>query len=432
MKSISFKLDENKVVNTSAWLVSLIQFANKLNFFDAFKSFSLKMKSVNYTNLNRLQTLVASIAMGCNYTSDINEKLAPDTTAAKLLGMSKFPDQSQVNRFLNRFDETNIDQFEFIHHTLFMENSLALSSKDPIVVDFDMSGLVAGGRTYELAEKGYFPRKRGEKGYQLSTAFIGDTAETVCMFLDSGNTSCTSRFEDLLKATTFKFNEHLDKDNLIIRADSGYGSFDNIQLLKATGAKFVIKGFSTQQSRNLAKSVTKHQWQKINIQVHIAEVPTSTDLRIIVCEFVGKDGQIKYSHLLTNIKAEEMSATELFHFYNKRQTIEAFFKTCKEVYGIKNLRTSKFYGIYGFLWLVFITHNLITLMKNTTFSSSNLQDMGIQTIVKKLGSITARVIELKDHIEIVLPSLSELAKSFVEALQPKYVQLSFHDLLNTA
>ncbi|MBU5439416.1 hypothetical protein KQI42_15465 [Tissierella sp. MSJ-40] len=64
MKSISFKLDENKVVSTSAWLVSLIQFSNKLNFFDAFKSFNLKMKSVNYTNLNRLQTLIASIAMG--------------------------------------------------------------------------------------------------------------------------------------------------------------------------------------------------------------------------------------------------------------------------------------------------------------------------------------------------------------------------------
>ncbi|MBU5438471.1 transposase [Tissierella sp. MSJ-40] len=432
MKSISFKLDENKVVNTSAWLVSLIQFANNLNFFDVFKSFNLKMKSVNYTNLNRLQTLVTSIAMGYSYTNDINEKLVPDTTASKLLGMGKFPDQSQINRFLNRFDETNIDQLEFIHHTLFMENSLALSSKDPIIVDFDMSGLVAGGRTYELAEKGYFPGKRGEKGYQLSAAFIGSTAETVSMFFDPGNTSCTSRFEDLLKATTFKFKEHLDKDNLIIRADSGYRSFDNIQLLKAAGAKFVVKGFSTQQSRNFAKSVQKHQWQKINIQVHVAEVPTSTDLRIIVCEFIGKDGQIKYSHLLTNIKAEEMNGVELFHFYNKRQTIEAFFKTCKEVYDIKNLRTSKFYGIYGFLWLVFITHNLIILMKSTTFSSSKLQDMDIQTLVKKLGSITVRVIELKDHIEIVLPSLSELVKLFVEALQPKYTQLGFHDLLNTA
>jgi len=48
------------------------------------------------------------------------------------------------------------------------------------------------------------------------------------------------------------------------------------------------------------------------------------------------------------LKADEMDTVELFHFYNKRQTIEAFFKTCKEVYGIKNLRTSKFYGIYGF------------------------------------------------------------------------------------
>ena len=237
MKSISFKLDENKVVNTSAWLVSLIQFANKLNFFDAFRSFSLKMKSVSYTNLNRLQTLIASIVMGCNYTNDINEKLVPDIAAAELLGMDRFPDQSQINRFLNRFDEANIDQLEFIHHDLFMENALALSNTDPIIVDFDMSGLVAGGRTYELAEKGYFPRKRGKKGYQLSAAFVENTSETVSMFLDPGNTPCSSRFEDLLKATTFKFKEHLAESNLIIRADSGYGSFKNIELLKAYSKK---------------------------------------------------------------------------------------------------------------------------------------------------------------------------------------------------
>nr|WP_257785998.1 transposase [Geosporobacter ferrireducens] len=125
--------------------------------------------------------------------------------------------------------------------------------------------------------------------------------------------------------------------------------------------------------------------------------------------------------MITNINSEKMSAIELFHVYNERQTIEAFFKTCKEVYGIKNLRTSKFYGIYGFLWLVFITHNLITLMKNTTFNLSKLQNMGVQALIKKLGNISARVIELRDTIEIVLPSLSEIAKSFVEALQPKYV-----------
>ena len=432
MKSISFLLDENKVVNTSAWLVSIIQFANKINFFNAFNTFDLKMKTVDYTNLNRLQTVISSIAMGCNYTSDINEKLVPDTVAANLFGMDRFPDQSQINRFLINFSETNIDQLEYIHHRLFMENALSLSSKDPVIVDFDMTGLIAGGRTYELAEKGYFPRKRGEKGYQVSAAFVGNTSETVSMFLDSGNTPSTSRFEDLLKATAFKFKDQISRGNLIIRADSGYGSFENIMKLKACGAKFIVKGFSSNQSTKLAKTIEKDQWQKVNIQVHLAEISTSQGLRIIVCEFVGKDGKIKYSHLITDIAPEKMSALEIFQFYNERQTIEAFFKTCKETYGIKNLRTSKFYGIYGFLWLVFITHILITLMKNTTFSATKLEHMGIHALIKKLGSIPAKVIELKDRIEIILPNLSELAKSFVEALQPKYVQLSFYDFPNTA
>lgn len=58
--------------------------------------------------------------------------------------------------------------------------------------------------------------------------------------------------------------------------------------------------------------------------------------------------------------------------------------------------------------------------------------MGIKTLVKKLGNITARVIEFKDSIEIILPSLSELARLFVKALQPNYVQLSLYDLLDAA
>lgn len=361
MKSISFKLDENKVVNTFAWLVSVIKFANKVKFFNSFESFKLKMKEVTYTNLNKIQTIVSSIVMGYNYTNDINDKLVPDTLAAKILGMDRFPDQSQINRFLNRFDETNIDQLEYIHHDIFMKRSLSLGSKEDIVVDFDMTGLVAGGKTYELAEKGYFPRKRGQKGYQVSAAFIQNTSETISLHLDPGNTVSTNRFNDLLKGAVLKLQSPLKENRVIIRADSNYGSFENVKALQNTGVKFIVKGFSTKQSKNLAKDIPIDAWEKINIQVHIADIPTSSDLRIIACEFVCKDGTIKYSHLIINISSDEINAVQLFHFYNGRQTIEAFFKTCKDVYGIKNLRTSKFYGIYVFLWLVFITHNLISV-----------------------------------------------------------------------
>ncbi|EKX78227.1 hypothetical protein CFSAN001628_020950 [Clostridium botulinum CFSAN001628] len=45
----------------------------------------------------------------------------------------------------------------------------------------------------------------------------------------------------------------------------------------------------------------------------------------------------------------------------------------KNIYQIKNLRTRKFLGIYGFLWLVFITHNLISWFKSIFFMVLNLK-----------------------------------------------------------
>src|SRR5207244_3855164 len=62
----------------------------------------VKMKAVRYSVLQKGQTLVASILLGCPYTSSINHRLVPDSVAAREWGMERFPDQSQVNLFLNR------------------------------------------------------------------------------------------------------------------------------------------------------------------------------------------------------------------------------------------------------------------------------------------------------------------------------------------
>ncbi|ACA44472.1 hypothetical protein CLD_1691 [Clostridium botulinum B1 str. Okra] len=102
-------------------------------------------------------------------------------------------------------------------------------------------------------------------------------------------------------------------------------------------------------------------------------MPQTNNLRYIIVQTLSSRGKLKYSLLITNINLNEMSAVELFHFYNERQTIEAFFKMAKNIYQIKNLRTRKFLGIYGFLWLVFITHNLISWFKSIFFMVLNLK-----------------------------------------------------------
>jgi hypothetical protein len=421
-KSITFSTGEFKVEKTSAWLIAFLKFSEQISAFEPLKAVQIKMKEIRYTVQQKLITLICSIAIGCAYTSDVNDKLVPETVAPRMLDMLRFPDQSQLNIILKKFSEGNIQQLKEIHHQLFQKNSQSLSNSETIVVDVDQTGLLANGKMFECAAKGYFPRKRGKQGYQLSAAFCGNTGETVTMYLDPGNTNSSKRLNDMLDDISVKYSEAITNSNLILRADSGYGSDDSVEIFKATKAKFVVKGYSSQRAKNLASKVKKDDWEEIDECVDVCELPRQCDIRIILVRVLEKDG-VKHTYLATNIPRSDMSAKDLFHFYNGRQTIEAFIKTCKNTYGIKNLRTKCFLGIYGFLWLVFITHNLISWMKATVFAETEFGELGVDTIVRKFGSISAEVTETHNHIDIKLPSLSNLARLFVDALNPKYIQL---------
>lgn len=168
MDRITFYKGNCNEHTVSAWLMAVLQFANKINFFAPFKAFKLQMKEVKYSVYQKLLTLIISIIMGCEYTKNINDKLGPERIAANIFDMDRFPDQSQINILLTRMNEDSITQLEHIHHNLFMQNSYSISSSKDIVVDLDQTGLIANDKTYEFSEKGYFPKKKGQRGYKAS------------------------------------------------------------------------------------------------------------------------------------------------------------------------------------------------------------------------------------------------------------------------
>lgn len=424
MKSITFTTGEFKEEKTSAWLVAFIKFAQTLGALDLLSNIKVKMKEIDYTVHQKIITLLLSVVIGCRYTSDINEKLVPDTVAANMLDMERFPDQSQVNDLIRRIDSKGVEQIKSVHHQIFMQNAQCLSSPSFVVVDIDQSGLIANGKTYEVAQKGYFSKKKNQKGYQLSTAFCGgDSSETISLYLDPGNTHCGARFDDLVKDTLVKLSDIAKDNRLILRVDSGYGSDDNIRKIQHK-VLFVAKAYSTVRPTNIAKSIKKSDWEEVDDCVDLFELPITDGLRYIVVRTLTGKGDFEYTMLVSNILVNQMSAIEMFHFYNKRQTIEAFFKSCKNVYHIKNLRTRKFDGIHAFLWIVFITHNLLSWFKSTMLSETSLEGIGTKTLVEKLGCIVAEVKRSADAIEVILPQISALARRFVECMQPKYEQLS--------
>ncbi len=143
--------------------------------------------------------------------------------------------------------------------------------------------------------------------------------------------------------------------------DSGYGSLENIEkLMSIKGLKFIVKGYSPRTAANIAREVPKSAYKRVSEGAWVYELPQEGRMRVILVRFRNKEENLTYTTLYTNISREKLSCEEAFHFYNGRKTIEAFFKMAKNTYGIKNLRTSKFYGIYTFLLIMAMTHNLIT------------------------------------------------------------------------
>lgn len=428
MNRITISSSDCKVETTSTWLASLIQFAKDIDFFAPLQAFKLNMKKKEYSVFQKLTTIIASVIIGCESKKDINPVLGSESLAANMLEMEHFPDQSQINRMLNRMDKTSVDQLQNIHHQLFKEHSHSLFGDSDIVVDIDQSGLIASSKSYEFAEKGYFPHKRGKTGYQISAAFIGQHSEVLDFYLDPGNVHCQDRLDSLVSSISIKLPEQLKNGRVVLRADSGYGAVKNIEkLMSIKGLRFIVKGYSSNKAAAIAKTVSFDSYEQADDSAWVFELPQEDNgLRTILVQILGSKGELTYTLLHTNFNKSKLSAVEAFHFYNGRQTIEAFFKTAKNVYGIKSLRTKSFYGVYSFLWLVYMTHNLISWFRVIKLQESELGNVGVKTLVKKCSRIQGFVDRTAQGIVVRLQPLSKLAKMLLEALsEPEYVQLSF-------
>lgn len=415
MTSLARVAAEVNESTSSAFLVAFQQHAESAGFFKPLaEHLDVQLKEVRYTRLQKAQTVVASILLGCPHTKAINHRLVPDQVAAREWGMERFPDQSQINVFLARLTDENLEQLELAQQDLMRSHS-RLRNAEAIVVDFDQSGLRVTGKTFELAERGYFPRRRGARGYQLSVALasaVGREAEVVTCYLDPGNTNSSARLIDLLQATLAVFEQR--GLSLCIRLDAAYGSLNTVNLLARAGVSFVLKWGNANTAKKQARA-PGHAWQVHAPKVRVTEAQPLAGARTVLCEVEGK-----LTLLVTNLDLEPGA---LFDFYNQRQTIEAFFKAGKHVFGMANLRSRRFTPIAGFLWFVMITHNLLVWTKAALFAGTKLVVARTQELVEKIISVPAFVIRHGSGFRLELPAAGVLARHLREALQPTAIQL---------
>jgi hypothetical protein len=389
----------------------LVAFAARIGFFDPFaEHFQVPLPTRDFTPLQKLQTLLCSLAVGCQWTKDINHKLRPYPIAAQLLGLPRFPDQSCINRFLHQLGAPQCRQLECISEQLLQRFGLWRQA-DRVDLDIDSTGLMVYGRQYEGSQKGYFPRQRGRRGYRLTVATTRHPAgsEILALFFDPANVSANGRFWDCLYQAAEVLGS-IDRLGLIL-ADAASGSGPDVQHLIEFGPPFIVKGISDKTALKFAAGVEPTLWQPLDLFTRICELGAqriskcSYPVRVVLVELMTRRQDRRfYSHLYTNLSPQQADAEAVFHRYNQRQSIEALIKSAKYGLSIKHLRTRSYRPIENFLHLAAITFNLLAWFRHYLLAQVDLQDLGLCELTQTLMDIPAKC-SFRDHqLELQFPA----------------------------
>ncbi|HEY0710432.1 MAG TPA: transposase [Polyangia bacterium] len=449
-------------------LVLAHQHATQAGLFAGLKRYvSLPMKTVTYSVHDKLATLWASIIADCDHTVEINFKLgAHERALAALFGLERFPDQSGINRLLRAATPETVVQMRRLHVDLLARNGRArrrrlrrkLARGRVLFVDFDQRGIAVQGKHYELAEAGYFTRKRSHRGYQLSMAFLGGPlGEVLDEYFDPGKTPASARVEESLESLDrLRQVWGLEASQVVVRGDAQYGTPAIIAKVVARGFGFLVKGINPKRAHKLARQVDETAFVSVSPRAEgeprwvadlgersftaraTAQAPKlEVRARAIVVKWIDasvpgpkrpgptsrarRAGEPKptrtcYAMLMTNLAPEVLPAAMALECYDDRATIERYFRDEQCALGARSVRTHKAAGAAVFQWMVAIANNLLQWMRAQYFSTTALAAYGVGRLVKRAFQIPARVVRRGSTLRVIFPQGHLLAAAIVAAL----------------
>lgn len=137
---ITFKITKgDEVYSPISFLVPFIGFINILKLPQFLKNTltTIQKKKIKYSTSDKALTEIISIAAGCKHTLWINSKLKNKKGLSKMINIQNFPDQSTINRLLNSFTKTHLNELEEIHWRLFEKCGSVYQSKKKVNIDID-------------------------------------------------------------------------------------------------------------------------------------------------------------------------------------------------------------------------------------------------------------------------------------------------------
>ena len=443
----------------SGLLVTVAQKARETAFFETLsEGLNLKMKVVRYTHQQKIQAIVAGLAVGCRHVAEMQTKLVPDTVAAGLFGMARFPDQAQINAFLRRCGPGQVAHLGAAHQRLLLANSVAADrtrwlalpdGRAVLPADLDQTPLVTRSKRATGVAAGYFGRKRGNVGYKKSVAILGGgVREVLWLRLEPGNAHGQEAVPEVLEQlAALGEAKGLRADDVLLRGDSQYGSTAVLRRVQAAGHHYLLKGYTPKTARALAEALPptavwayrgtdsngSRLWVadagEVELRGHddpAATAPVCTRAVLLVrvafrthrkrgrgSPLVRVEKTVSYEHYLTDLGPEVLPAEAVLDVYNGRETEESFFRAEQDAFGAQYLRTYDGEGEAAFLWLLASTVNLLRWVQRSTFAGTPLEEAGLTKLVTQAMRIGATVERTAQVWTVFLPATARIVRQLV-------------------
>ncbi len=355
-------------------MVLLQRFCNKLKLRWRLQNYvKIPQRHAEYLPSDLILGLLYAIMAGLRRINK-TEILQYNGTFLSLLGLSQFPDQSTLRRFLKRMSPRSIRQLVTLHDQLRARLFPLPRRRTTLTFDLDSVVLTVYGKQ-QFARVGYNPKKRGRRSYHPLICFEAHLQEFWHGSLRPGNTVTATGLVAFVKRCLEKVPSSIAWSRVRVRGDSGCFGKRLVELLDTRGCGYAVvaKEYSTIKTR--ARSCRFREvgsgwevgefryqplyWNRPHRFV-VVRRPIPQDPVEARQLTLFKDRKYAYHVLVTNLRSHPW---RVWRFYAQHATIEKDVRELLYDYPLGKIPTDDWVANVAFFQILLLAYNLVHWFK---------------------------------------------------------------------
>jgi len=357
-----------KKLTSNAGLLNLGKFAEKIGLKSMLEQHITIKRRTNakYSPADAVMMLIMGVLSGAKHISHM-AILRGDSVIRTLFEWDEFPTDRTFGRLFRLFGHKNCHELSEVE-ALARKKVWSKKWFGRVTLDMDSTAEGVTG-VQEGADKGYNPKKKGQKSYRSLLCFIAETRECLHNWFRTDSAYSGNGVVEFIKECFQRLPRQVWK--VFVRADSSFFNGELLDFLEEQGSQYLIKvkmenltglliNLSWRKARNKPGIETAHfmykcpGWKKERKFVAVRKLISEQTENVLY--------PIPEYELFCYVTNLELTPWECHTCYGKRATSENWVEWCKNQMASGSILTQDFWANSAVFQTCILAYNLMVWM----------------------------------------------------------------------